>query len=190
MVQRHASTPAQRAQWVSQLISGSGVYGVVSTLSRSAKVSRQTLYTWKAAGRAALEALFRPPRLAAAPGLERAILTLWVEGHASERGIQGCLAGLGQGAVSLGTIAAVLTEAQQRALAWMAQRRVPDGARSVALDELFGNDRQGAYLSMVDTASWAVRVGHSWAGGGGSGELDAAAVGSAGAGAEVAADQQ
>ena len=49
-----------------------------------------------------------------------------------------------------------LMKAQQRALAWMAQYRAPESARNVALDEIFGHDRQGAYLSIVDTVSWAV----------------------------------
>lgn len=158
MVLRHASTPSQRAQWVSKLIAGSGVYGVVSALSRTAQVSRQTLYEWKARGLAALMRAFagEPTVTVTPPALVRAILTLWVEGHASVRGIQVCLNAVGYGAVDLGTIAAVLSAAQQRALTWMAHRPAPEGARSVALDEIFGNDRQGAYLSIVDTASWAV----------------------------------
>lgn len=45
MGHRHASTPAQRAQWVSQMIAHAGEYGVVTALSRAAGVSRQTLYT-------------------------------------------------------------------------------------------------------------------------------------------------
>lgn len=158
MVLRHASTPAERAQWVSQLIAGSGVYGVVSALSRSAQVSRQTLYEWKARALAVLEQLWRvgPAPTEGAQELERAILTLWGEGHASERGIQSCLEALGYRTVSVGSISAVLAEAQQRALAWMARQPAPPDQRSVALDEIFGNDRQGAYLSIVDTRSWAV----------------------------------
>lgn len=158
MVHAHAITPAQRAQISRWLLLQGGRYGRITDLSWQLGVSRQTLYQWWARAEAALEAAFRPAATlpVRTPALERAILTLWVSGHASERGIQECLAGLGYGAVSLGTIAAVVGEAQQRALAWMAHRPVPDSTRSVALDEMFGNDRHGAYLSMVDTASWAV----------------------------------
>ena len=116
MVQMHRSSPLQRAQWVSQLIVGSGVYGTVTALSAVAGVSRQTLYSWKASGLQALETVFTP---VAAPSptratSDRSILTLLVEGHASERDIQDCLAGLGVGHVSLGTISAVITEAASK----------------------------------------------------------------------------
>jgi hypothetical protein len=79
------------------------------------------------------------------------VLTLLVEGHAGERGMQRCLAEQGR-AVSLGTISAVVTEAERRALRVFAQTltvgpriRVPFGR----FDEIYGNDRHGAYLSVV-----------------------------------------
>jgi hypothetical protein len=157
MGQRHASTPTERAQVVSQMIAQAGEYGVVTALSRSFGVSRQTLYTWEAVGLAALEAAFTPaaPAPIRTPSLERAVLTLLVEGHASYRGIHACLAALGYGHVSLGTIATISAEAQRRALAWLASH-APAGPRSLALDELYGNNRHGAYLSIVDTTSLAV----------------------------------
>src|SRR5919199_3702127 len=156
MGQRHPSTAAERAGWVSQLIAQAGEYGVVTELSRRVGVSRQSLYAWRAVGLAALEAACAPPAPpVVTPGLERAILTLLVEGHASYRGLQRCLWELRQQAVSLGTIAAVVGEAQRRALAWLASH-APPGARALALDEIYGNDRHGAYLSVVDTASGAV----------------------------------
>ena len=43
MGQRHASTPAQRAQWVSRMIAQAGEYGAVTALSQAVGVSRQTL---------------------------------------------------------------------------------------------------------------------------------------------------
>lgn len=43
MVQRHDSTPTQRAQVVCQLIAHAGDYGIVTHLSRDLGVSRQTL---------------------------------------------------------------------------------------------------------------------------------------------------
>jgi hypothetical protein len=46
-------------------------------------------------------------------------------------------------------------EAQRRAQAWMS-RHAPPSSRPLALDEMYGNDRRGAYLHVVDPASWAV----------------------------------
>src|SRR6266702_3331196 len=92
MIQLHSSTTQQRAQWVSILVAQEGSYGVVSQLGKEAEVSRQTLYSWKAKGRRALQAAFEPQEPPATIPLERAILTLLVEGHASYRGIQTCLA--------------------------------------------------------------------------------------------------
>jgi hypothetical protein len=43
MARRHGSTAKQRVGWVSQLLGGSGTYGLVTLLSREAGVSRQTL---------------------------------------------------------------------------------------------------------------------------------------------------
>lgn len=158
MVQRHASTPTERAQVVSTLIAQAGQYGLVTDLSRRLDVSRQTLSVWKATGVAALEQAFTPVVVPAVvtPMLERTVLTLLVEGHASIRGIERCLEIVGQPAVSLGTITAIIGEAQARALAWGAQHAVPTSARALALDELYGNQRQAAYLSVVDVASYAV----------------------------------
>ena len=92
MIQLHSSTAQQRAQWVSILVAQEGSYGVVSQLGKEAEVSRQTLYSWKAKGRSALQAAFEPKEPPATIPLERAVLTLLVEGHASYRGIQACLA--------------------------------------------------------------------------------------------------
>ncbi len=157
MGQRHPSTPSQRAQGVAYMIAHAGEYGVVTALSRQLGVSRQTLYAWETIGLAALEQAFTPADRAdrPAPALERIILTLLVEGHASYRGIQACLRVLHPQPVRLATIAAVIQEAEQRALHWLTTH-APASARPVALDEIFGNDRHGGYLSVVDTASLAV----------------------------------
>ena len=151
-----SSTVVNRVTVVGTLLSQQGEYGVVTGLSRAVGVARQTLYTWRERGRAALEQAFAPPPAArsADDGVDRAILTLLVEGHASERGIERCLAAQGR-AVSLGTISAVVTEAERRALRVMA-RPVAIGPRIVAFDEIYGNDRHGAYLSVVDALSGAV----------------------------------
>jgi hypothetical protein len=154
----HASTPRERVAWISYLLAHAGEYGAVTAVSRAAVVSRQTLYTWLARGRAALEQAFLPPPAAADPApaaLERAILTLLVEGHASERGIQRCLEQVGGPTVSLGTISGVIREAERRALALVARTAPPQG-RAVALDEIYGRARDAAYLNIVDVQSGAV----------------------------------
>jgi hypothetical protein len=87
--------------------------------------------------------------------LERAVLTLLLEGHASYRGIQGCLRELLGLHVSVGRIAAVVQEAGERARQWMSQHR-PASARGLALDEMYGSQRGEAYLSVVDVGSGAV----------------------------------
>jgi hypothetical protein len=62
MIHAHSSTVSQRVQWVSQFIAREGSYGVVSQMSRTYQVSRQTLSSWEAKGQRALEAVFTPPK--------------------------------------------------------------------------------------------------------------------------------
>jgi hypothetical protein len=157
MVHAHTITPAARAQVVGDLMGHAGEYGYVSTMSRRLAVSRQTLYAWEERGLRALEAAFtpRPAAPVVTLALERAILTTLVEGHAGYRGIQACLRAARGQEVSLGTVAAVVQEAQRRALRQMATP-LPAPLRAVALDEIYGNDRHGAYLSVVDAHSGAV----------------------------------
>ena len=159
MIHAHSSTPSQRVHWVSHLLAHSGSYGEVSHLSQMIGVSRQTLYRWKATGQAALEQALRPvstPAKTESNGqIERAILTLLVEGHASYRGIQRCLWVLLGVQVSVGKIAAVVQSAGQRAQQWMS-RQVPATARGLALDELYGSRHGEAYLNVVDVHSGAV----------------------------------
>jgi hypothetical protein len=156
MAQRHPTTPAQRTQAVVHLLAHAGDYGVVTALSHTLGVSRQTLYTWRAHAQQALEQVLGPPLPSpAVPVLERQILTLLVEGHASYRGIQTCLHTLTGQWVSLDTITNVIAIAQQRALTWMGTH-MPPTSRPLALDEIYGNDRHGAYLHGVDALSGAV----------------------------------
>ncbi len=157
MVQRHDSTPAQRAQAVCQMRAHAGDYGLVTRLSRDLGVSRQTLYTWLEHGSSAMEAAFGPGPAAptVTTALARPILTLLVEGHASVRGIQACLRATTGQQVSVGTISAVIREAHRRALAWMSTH-APPTSRAIALDEIYGRRRRGAYLNVVDLDSWAV----------------------------------
>ena len=102
---------------MSELLADEGTYGVVSQMSRSQDVSRQTLYSWKAKGQAAKQ---EPSE--SGLQLERAVLTLLVQGHASYRGIQACLKELLGLQVSLGTITAIVQKAGQRAQSWLVQQ--------------------------------------------------------------------
>ena len=157
MARRHGSTAKQRVAWVSQLLGGSRTYGLVTLLSREAGVSRQTLYVWAEQGREALEQAFAPREAERTngPELERQVLSLLVETHASVRGIQTSLWQVARRRVGQGTISAIIQEAQRRAQAWLS-RCAPASSRPLALDEMYGNDRRGAYLHIVDTASHAV----------------------------------
>lgn len=155
----HPSTPAQRVQWASHLLAHAGEYGVVAALSRATGVSRPTLYAWRACAQHALLQAFTPLPLAPVitPAVEREVLTLWVEAHASTRAIQTCLATLTQRGLSLATITRILQDAEQRALTWFAHH-APPTVRALALDEIYANDRHGAYLNGVDVHSGAVWV--------------------------------
>jgi len=106
MIQSYCSTVKQRVQCVSEVLAEEGSYGVVTQVSRSSGVSRQTLYNWKAKGQAALEEVLTParPQPAACQQIERAVLTRLLEGHASYRGIQRCVESLLGEHVSLGTV--------------------------------------------------------------------------------------
>src|SRR5205823_14755927 len=132
-------------------------YGFVTRLSQKTGVSRTTLYAWKATAVQALSQAFFDTTTATVrtPTLERQILTLLVEGHNSYTNIQTCLRMLTSQRVSIGTIAAVIQEAQRRALHWMATH-APASSRTLALDEIYATNRRGAYLNVVDTLSWAV----------------------------------
>src|SRR5260370_9784785 len=119
MITKHCSTGEKRVQWVRELLSYPSEGGLLSDRSRSSQVSRQTLYRWEAKGAEALQAVLSPSALArkSAPVIERAVLTLLVEGHASYRGIQACLKELLGVEVSLGSIVSIVREAGSRAQA-------------------------------------------------------------------------
>jgi hypothetical protein len=157
MGQTHPSTPEQRAQWASQMLAHDHEYGVITQLSETIGVSRPTLYAWKARARLALEHAFcdTSTRAVVTPPVARHILTLLIESHSSYTNIQVCLRHLIGLHLSIGTIAAVVQQAQERALHWMATH-APPSERALALDEIYANNRQGAYLNVVDTDSWAV----------------------------------
>jgi hypothetical protein len=157
MVQRHRTTPEQQLQWSAEMIAHAGEYGLVTRLARQSGLSRPTLYALKMRALQALHQTFAPPPLPVAPTvlLERQVLTLLVHAHATHRGIQTCLRLLLQQGHSLPTITTILQAAQQRALTWMASH-APATPRALALDELYANNRTGAYLHVVDVQSGAV----------------------------------
>jgi transposase-like protein len=140
------------------MIAQQGVYGVVSQMSQNHGVSRQTLYTWKAKGLAAMQEALRPKEQRAEIALqqERAILTLLVEGHASYRGIQSCLQELLGNHVSLGTIVSLVQEAGKRAREWMSRQKSGAADCALALDEQYSSKRGEGYLNVVDVHSSAV----------------------------------
>ncbi len=181
MVQTHSRTAHDYAQWVSTLVAHDGSYGIVSVVSQQVGVARQTLYRWKAKGLAALEGAFAPTVGGAPPAcpVERAILTLLVEGHASYRGIQRCLWTLLGQHVSLGKIAAVVESAGKLAQDWLG-RHAPDTRRSLALDELYGSKHGEAYQSAGRCPQWD-GLGQYQSRRGGRGELDSGPVAIAGA---------
>jgi len=155
MGQAHPSTPDERAQWAAILLAHHGDYGIVTQLSRQHHVSRPTLYAWRDQASQALLAHFSPSLEPQRPTPSaRHILTLWVN-HASERGIQAALRELLRHGISLQTITAVLHQAQQRAISSM-HSHVPASTRALALDEIYANNRRGAYLNVVDVHSGAV----------------------------------
>lgn len=151
----HPSTADERIQWAIMMVAHQGEYGMVTRLSREAQVSRRTLYLWRDQAVAALRQAFTPQvPPASQPASPRQILTLWMH-HASARGIQAAMCECAQRGVSLATITAVLHEAGARARAWM-QTHAPTTVRALALDEIYANDRRGAYLNAVDVHSGAV----------------------------------
>lgn len=167
----HCSTAQQRVQWISQMIVSPSPRGLISQLSRTHQVSRETLYRWKTKGEQALQKALgaAPPRADQSRHVDEQVLTLLIEAHASYRDIQTCLRKLCGTSVSLGRIASVVEEAGQRAQAWLA-RQCASTPRALALDEQYSSQRGKAYLNVIDVHSsqvWAtlppVEVdGESW----------------------------
>src|SRR6266566_1823851 len=155
----HCSTAEQRVQWVSQLLVPQPPHGLVSQLSRSHEVSRQTLYRWKEKGARALQAALeiRPAPPTEKMAVPEQVLTLLIEAHASYRDIQTCVLKLFGRRISLGSIVAIAQEAGQRAQRWLSQQQAST-PRAWALDEQYSSQRGKAYLNVVD-----VHSGQVWA---------------------------
>lgn len=155
---------------VSQLLAKPS-HGLVSQLSRTHHVSRQTLYRWTARGAQVLEEVLGSKLRATkqTASVHTLVLNLLIETHASYRGIQSCLRNLHGINLSLGSIAGIVKEAGQRAQSWLKQQQATT-PRALALDEQYSSQRGKAYLNVVDVHSgqvWAtvppVEVdGESW----------------------------
>lgn len=137
------------------MLAHQGDCGLMTRLSREARVSRRTLYVWRDHAEAALRTAVGPPTAAAPqPTNPRQLLTFWIN-HRTARGIQGAVQEFTAHGVSLATITAVLHEAGQRAIRLMQTQRPPT-MRALALDEISANNRRGAYVNVVDVHSGAV----------------------------------
>jgi transposase-like protein len=155
----HCSTVEQKVQWISQLLVPEPAHGLLSQLSRTHGVSRQTLYRWKEKGAQALQAALeisqaRPKRTMQ---VQEHVLRLLIEAHASYRDIQACLLKLSGIRISLGSITKIVQEAGRRAQRWLSQQQVST-PRALALDEQYSSQRGKAYLNVID-----VRSGQVWA---------------------------
>ena len=155
----HSSTAEQRVQWISQLLVPEPAHGLVSQLSRSHEVSRQTLYRWKEKGTQALQAALElrqdPPKRRMQ--VQEQVLTLLIEAHASYRDIQTCLLKMCGVKMSVGSIVGIVQEAGQRAQGWLSQQQAST-PRALALDEQYSSQRGKAYLNVID-----VHSGQVWA---------------------------
>jgi transposase-like protein len=155
----HCSTVEQKVQWISQLLVPEPAHGLVSQLSRTHEVSRQTLYRWKEKGAQALEAALEirqtPPKRTMQ--VQEQVLTLLIEAHASYRDIQACLMKVCGIRMSLGSISRIVQEAGKRAQQWLSQQQAST-PRALALDEQYSSHRGKAYLNVID-----VHSGQVWA---------------------------
>ena len=117
-------------------------HGLVSQLSRTHQVSRQTLYRWSAIGRQALEEALGKPTLPMkrSPSVSSLVLTMLIETHASYRGIQSGLRSMHGIHLSLGKIAGIVKDAGQRAQRWLNQQQA-SAPRTLALDEQYSSQR-------------------------------------------------
>jgi hypothetical protein len=153
----HCSTIEERVHMVSQML-GKHDHGLVTQLSRTYGVSRQTLYRWTTTGARALATALGMPLLSKKPmPLAAQVLTLLTETHASYRAIQACLKQMHGIDVSLGRIAGIVKEAGQRAQSWLDHQQTST-PRALALDEQYGSQRGNAYLNVID-----VHSGQVWA---------------------------
>ena len=157
MHQHHCSTPAHRIHLASSLLAHEGEYGFVSQLSREHNISRQSLYILKSRGQEAMEHVFIPKQQPREQEMliERAVLLLFTEAHASREGIQHCIEEMLGVHVSLGMVSSIIHKAGQRAQAYL-KCQIPAGERIIAIDEQYGEKQGEGYLNIVDAWSFLV----------------------------------
>jgi hypothetical protein len=154
MHHHHCSTPADQIRLASSMLAHEGIYGHVSQLSKEHTISRQSLYTFKLRGREAMYREFSTKdQLIACNGrIERIVLTLFTEGHASRDGIQRCIEEMLGMHVSTGKISNIIYQAGKRAQEYL-KCHMPPGNRAIALDEQYSSKRGEAYFNIVDVWS-------------------------------------
>ena len=87
--------------------------------------------------------------------MQRAVLTLFVEGHSSYRGIQTCIKELLGEDISPAKISAIINAAGKTAQELL-EKQKPVEECSIALDEQYSNKRGEAHLNIVDAHSTLV----------------------------------
>lgn len=155
--QREDITLGERVKIVATLIDKRGEYGVVSRLAQDYRLSRQSLYTLLGRGQEVLIQSLgaRPPGrlpptgtlIVNKNGLDRAIVTLTVAGHASLEGVQTCLEEVFDVHRSIGYISTVLDEAGDAAHGFL-ERLCPPRPIRADLDEIFTGATP--HLAVVD----------------------------------------
>ncbi len=153
------------------MLAHQGIYGFFSQLSREHEISRQWLYKLRDKEREGMEIVFcaEEQRTEKKAQIERAVLTLFTEDHASRKGIQQCIKEMLGEHVSLGAISAIIHQAGQRAQEWLDQH-IPKGMRVLALDEQYASKRGEAYRSARGCAQ-RLRAGQCATSSSGWGEL-------------------
>src|SRR5260370_3060637 len=89
----HCSTAQQRSEWISQLLVPQPAHGLLSQLSRTHQIARQTLYRWKVKGAQALQAALEPSHgpVKRTIQVQEQGLTLLIEAHPSYRDLHASL---------------------------------------------------------------------------------------------------
>jgi len=135
-----------------------GTYGLVTGLAREMETSRKFIYTLARKVETSLLAALAPQKPGPKPlgerlqvdqfHLNRAILTLALVAHASQRGIRDCLDEILQIRPSLGYINSVIGQASKTAAEFNDALPIPLKEAQVAADELFAQNK--THLAAVD----------------------------------------
>ena len=134
-----------------------GVYGVVSSLAREYRTSRQFVYRLEARVVGAIKESLAPRRPGPAGSsyllevdrehLDRSILSLAMVGHASDRAISECLGTILGVEPSLGYVSGVLLRASRAAAQFNQSLRLSLPEAEVGIDELYAQ-RKGSLVAV------------------------------------------